>query len=74
MLARYEVGQAAVENGSDIVTGYGTSWLTYITPGAALVIDGASATVAEVLEVGKLRITAPWTGASVGPIHYHIDL
>lgn len=74
MLTRYEVGEVAVTAGSDIVIGYCTSWLTYITPGSVLVIDGTSAIIAAILEVGWIRLAEPWPGETTDPTTYHIDI
>ena len=74
MLTRYEVGQASVEDGSDIVKGYCTSWLTYITVGSTLHIAGLEAKIAEVLEIDRLRLEAPWSEGTTEPSDYHIDI
>jgi len=74
MLTRYEAGKLAVTNGSDIVIGYCTSWLTYVTPGSVLLVNGTSATIASIHEVGWIRLEEPWLGATTDPTTYHIDI
>jgi len=74
MLTRYEAGKLAVTNGSDIVIGYCTSWLTYVTPGSVLVVNGTNATIAAILEVGWIRLTEQWSGETTDPTTYHIDI
>lgn len=74
MLAHYEVGRISIAPGAVLVTGFGTSWLTYLRPGVQFAAGGTTAVVAEVLDVATLRLDSPWSGPALTNAPYRIDL
>ncbi len=74
MLTRYEVGQVVVTQGSDLVRGVCTSWLTYVLPQSTLHVGETPASVAEVLDIDRIKLSAPWPGPTLGPLDYYIEM
>lgn len=72
MLTRYEAGQISLVSGSNTVTGFGTSWLTYVKPGDILNTPAGEFAIQAILSVFELQLSTPYTGDSADRISYHI--
>jgi len=74
MLKEYRRGTANISFGSDIVTGFDTSWLTYCQPGDVLHVGEQSMIVSEVPSQTTLALTETWAGVSGNGLEYYIEI
>lgn len=72
MLNEYKSGYINVTNGSAIVQGVGTSWLTYAQSGKFIEIAGVSYEIAQINSINELEIIAPYPEASASDLPYKI--
>ena len=68
----YSKGTVSVTNGSQVVTGVGSTWNQQTHPGDVLYVDGDSKAyyVAAVVSATELRITETYTGGTVSGVGY----
>lgn len=73
-MAQYKTGTVSVTNGSQIVTGLGTSWLTEVTTGDILIIldDGVWYEVASITNDTSLALSANYAGTTGSGLTYAI--
>jgi len=69
----YKAGCISAANGSNIVEGFGTRWLTYVHAGDTITIYGVDYTIDAVTDNYLLTLTAPYTGLGVDRIDYLIN-
>jgi len=69
----YQAGYISATNGSNIVEGFGTRWLTYVHAGDEITIYGVDYTIDAVADNYLLTLTAPYTGLGVDRIDYLIN-
>lgn len=71
MTAIYNTGLATVTNGSPVVTGTDTAWVTALVTGGDFRKGGLGVAIANVGGEGELTLVEPWAGPS-GTGIYHI--
>lgn len=71
---QYKSGTVSVTNGSNIVSGFGTTWLANVQPGQGFKIAGDDSvyTVAAVSADYQLQLSAPYEGATASDQQYQI--
>lgn len=74
MISEYQVGVAFVQQGSALVSGAGTSWLTYVKAGDQIEIAGSIYPIAEVIDVSTLRLVADYPGSTAAGTAYRIHI
>lgn len=62
MITQYEAGSITVLSNSTTVTGHGTRWLTYVSPGDDITINGETIEIASVDDFNQLTLAADYTG------------
>uniref|UniRef100_A0A6H1ZEM3 Putative tail protein n=2 Tax=viral metagenome TaxID=1070528 RepID=A0A6H1ZEM3_9ZZZZ len=75
-MGQYQAGTVDVTNGSPIVTGYDTEWLTYVSVGDAFKVDGISAiyTINSVPSDTQIILSTNYAGATQNGVAYHITV
>ena len=73
-MGQYQAGTVDVTNGSPIVTGYDTEWLTYVSVGDAFKVDGISAiyTINSVPSDTQIILSTNYAGVTQNGVTYHI--
>lgn len=73
-MAQYKTGTVAVTNGSQTVTGTGTSWLAEITVGDLFIVvgDNVSYQVAAVVSDTEITLNANYAGTTGSALSYVI--
>lgn len=73
-MSQYKTGTVSVTNGSQVVTGNGTSWLSNVQPGDGFVLVGVPVpyTVSSVDSDTQLKLSASWSGSPTSGAKYAI--
>lgn len=73
-MSQYKIGTASVTNGSQVVTGTGTSWLAEITAGDEFTLPGSGIwyTVGSIDSDNQITLNAAYTGATAADQSYTI--
>lgn len=74
MLREYRRGAANISFGSDIVTGFDTSWLTYVQAGDVLHVGDESMIISAITSHASLVLTETWAGVSGNGLEYRIEI
>lgn len=74
MLREYRRGAANISFGSDIVTGFDTSWLTYVQAGDVLHVGDESMIISDITSHTSLVLTETWAGTSGNGLGYRIEI
>ena len=73
MINEYQVGRISIETDSDVVTGHGTSWLTYARAGDRIKLGEQVHLISDVLDVAHLKLTSAYTGPTLSQAQYLIS-
>lgn len=73
-MSQYKTGTVSVTNGSQVVTGTGTAWLSNIQPGDGFTVAGTQVpyTVGSVDSDGQITLSSPYAGSSGSALAYAI--
>ena len=73
-MSQYKAGTVSVTNGSQVVTGTGTAWLSNIQPGDGFTVAGTQVpyTVGSVDSDGQITLSSPYAGSSGSALAYAI--
>lgn len=71
-MERYEQGTVSIQNNSNTVTGTGTRWLTYVTAGDTITINGETIEILSVDDFNKLTLSSNYTGVIADLSPYYI--
>lgn len=65
-MSQYKTGTVSVTNGSQVVTGTGTAWLSNVQPGDGFTVAGTQVpyTVGSVDSNGQITLSSPYAGSS----------
>lgn len=72
-MSEYRAGKVIVTNGSNQVSGIGTSWLTYAKIGDTLTVGTDAKTVVSIEGNTNLTLSSSWAGASAYKASYSIE-
>lgn len=71
-MERYEQGTVSIQSNSNTVTGTGTRWLTYVTAGDTITINGETIEIQSVDDFNKLTLSSNYTGVNAALSPYYI--
>jgi len=74
MLRRYERGKASVSFGNVTVTGFDTSWLTYVSAGDILHVGETEAIIQSIEKINSLTLAETWVGDTVTDGAYWVEI
>lgn len=74
MIETYAAGTISIASNTAAVTGLGTRWLTYITAGDTITINGETIEILSVDDFNKLTLNANYTGINADTINYYITI